>query len=396
MGYYFSTWKIFWVTGTGNMRWSKKQLFITAGIVAFAIVASLAFRYFVSPSAKAKRSPVQSVKTANSEKRTLPVTLQANGYVTALQTVEVRPQLQNIVRSIHVKEGQFVEKGQLLFTLDERSDAAGVDKARAQLARDNAELADAESTLQRNQDLLRKGFVSQAVVDSARNKVNALRGSVRADQAGIQSSNVALGFNKITAGIGGRIGAIAVHPGSLAQPSGAPMLTISQLDPIAVSFTVPESTLAHIRATYPQGGAPVSAQLPGGDRRDGLLYFIDNATDQQSGTIRMKAQFDNRDHRLWPGSFINVSLITRILPDAVTVPAQAVVTGPKDQFVYVVQPGDTVAPQKISVLAIESGTAAVSGLAEGARVVIEGASNLRPGSKVKEAAEAPASPTSSS
>lgn len=375
------------------MRWSKKQLTIAAAIAAAVVIAFFVYRW-LSPAAKMQRNPVQSVKTAVAEKRTLPVTLQANGYVTALQTVEVRPQVQNIVRAIHVKEGQFVDKGQLLFTLDERSDIAAVDKAQAQLARDRAELADAEATLQRNQDLLKKGFISQAAVDSSRNKVDALRGSVRADQAAVQSSNVALGFNRIAAGIAGRIGTISVHPGSLAQPSGAPMLTISQLNPIAVSFTVPETTLAHIRASYPDASAPVSAQLPGGEKLEGRLYFIDNASDQQSGTIRMKAQFDNRDHRLWPGSYVNVSMVTRILPDAITVPAQGVVTGPKEQLVYVVQPDATVAPQKVGVLAIEGGTAAVTGLTEGVRVVVEGASNLRPGSRVKEAGETPTTPAS--
>lgn len=373
------------------MRWSNKHWKIAAAIVAAVIASFILFRW-LSPAAKAQRNPVQTVRTAIAEKRSLPVTLNDKGYVAALQTVEVRPQVQNIVRAIHVKEGQFVRKGQLLFTLDERGDIASVDKAKAQLARDRAELADAEATLQRNQDLLKKGFVSQAVVDTARNKAEALRSAVRADQAGVQSSNVALGYNRITAGIDGRIGAIAVHPGSLAQPSGAPMVTISQLDPIAISFTVPETTLAHIRASYPSLDAPVTAQLPDGEKLEGRLYFIDNAADQQSGTIRMKAQFANGGHRLWPGAYIGVSMVTRVLPDAVTVPAQAVVTGPKEQFVYIVQPDATVAQQKVGVQAIEGGMAAVTGVTEGARIVVEGAPNLRPGSKVNEAGEAQAAP----
>jgi len=125
----------------------------------------------------------------------------------------------------------------------------------------------------------------------------------------------------------------------------------------------------------------------------GALIFIDNASDQQSGTIKMKAQFDNKDRRLWPGSFVNVRLIARTLPDAIVVPAQAVIIGPKDQFVYVVQEDSTVQVQKISMLATEGGMAAVSGLAAGVRIVVEGAQNLRPGAKVKEAPSASSTPS---
>jgi RND family efflux transporter MFP subunit len=168
------------------------------------------------------------------------------------QHPRAQPQVVKIVLAVHVQEGQQVRAGQLLFTLDERNDMSGVEKTNAQLARDRADLADAEVTLKRNQELLAKNFVSQSVVDSARNKVDALRGTLRADEAAAKSSKITLGYNRISASIEGRIGAISVHPGSLAQPTGVPMLTISQLDPIAVSFTVPERELAHITATYPR------------------------------------------------------------------------------------------------------------------------------------------------
>ena len=237
--------------------------------------------------------------------------VRANGYITAIRTVEVRPQVQNIVRAVHVKEGQDVAAGQLLFTLDARSDAANVDKAQAQLARDKADLADAEATLRRNQELFAKKFISQAVVDTARAKVESLRGTTRADKATIDSSNVSLGYNRITASMAGRIGAINVHPGSLVQPTGAAMVTIVQLDPITVSFTVPEAELTHIVSSYPKGGAPVYIQLQGKEPLQGAMMFIDNTTDPQSGTIKMKAQFDNKERQLWPGSFVNVRMVSR-------------------------------------------------------------------------------------
>lgn len=362
----------------------KKPLTIALAILA-VIVGIFIIRAIFFSSSKGQRNQTQIVRTALSEQKTVPVTIRANGYVTAIQTVEVRPQIQNIVRVIHVKEGQDVVAGQLLFTLDDRSDAAGVDKAVGQLARDRADLIDAETALKRNQELLARKFISQAVVDTSKARVDALRGTTRANQAGVQSSKVALGYNRIAASIGGRIGAINVHPGSLVQPSGAAMVTIAQLDPIHVSFTVPEAELAHIVASYPNGDAPVGIRLQTGEIMQGKLVFIDNAADAQTGTIKMKAQIDNRERRLWPGSFVNVQLASRTLTDAVVVPTQAVTTGPKEQFVYVVQEDGTVQAQNVSLLVTEGGIAAVSGLAAGVRVVVEGTQNLRPGVKIREA-----------
>jgi RND family efflux transporter MFP subunit len=364
----------------------SKRILLGVTIIAIAAGAYVGLRG--SPDAKKPKSgnAVQTVRIAPAQQKTLRIEVRANGYVTALNSVEVRPQVQNIVRAIHVKEGQDVRAGQLLFTLDERGDASNVDRARAQVARDQADLADAEAALKRNQELQRQGFVAQAVVDTARNRVDALRSAMQADVAAVRSSGVALGFNRIVASIDGRLGLINAHPGSLAQPSGTPLVTIAQLDPIAVSFSVSEQDRAHIAASYPKGDAPVTAQLPGGEEVEGKLSFIDNSVDAQTGSIRMKAQFANPGHKMWPGGFVNVRLVSRTLPDVVAVPAQAVVTGPNEEFVYVVQPDNSVKMQKVAVSAIEEGQAAVRGIAAGTRIVVEGMQNLRPNSKVKEAA----------
>ena len=372
------------------MRLTFKYLFISAAVVALGVGTYLALRPKTESAVPKMRNPVQTVKTVIAEQKSIPLTLNVNGNVSAINTVDVRPQIQNIVRAIHVSEGQEVRAGQLLFTLDARSDSSSVEKAQAQLAKDRADLADAETALKRNQDLLAKNFVSPAVVDTARSRAEVARSVVRADQASIEAGNIALGYNRISASISGRIGAINVHPGSLAQPSGTPLLTISQLDPIAVSFAVPEQELANIVASYPQLDAPVFVQLADNKEVQGTLSFIDNATDSATGTIRMKAQFANRQKLLWPGSFVKVRLISRTLPAAIVVPAQAVITGPSEQFVYVVQPDESVQPQKVAILAVEDGLAAVSGLEAGKRVVLEGAQNLRPGAKVKEAQAADA------
>ena len=368
-----------------NLWQTRKKPMMIAAALVMAIIAVFAIRAILSPSDKRPRNAVQTVRTALAEQKDMPVMVRANGYVTAIKTVEVRPQIQNVVRAIHVKEGQDVVAGQLLFTLDARGDAANLDKAQAQLVRDKADLADAEATLKRNQELLAKKFISQAVVDSSRAKVDALRGTARADKAGIDSSNVSLGYNRISASIAGRIGAISVHPGSLVQPSGTAMLTIAQIDPVHVSFTVPEAELGHITASQAKGSVPVFIQPGSQSETQGALVFIDNATDAQSGTIKMKAQFDNKSRALWPGSFVNVRLVSRMLPQATVIPTPAIVTGPKEQIVYVVQEDSTVQAQAVTLLTTENGMAAVSGLKPGVRVVVEGAQNLRPGVKVREA-----------
>lgn len=366
------------------MAVNKKYFIIGAIGLAALVGAYLLWQGKSDADSKKPRTPVQVIKSGIAEQKAVPVTISANGYVTAINTVDVRPQVQNVVRTVHVQEGQEVRAGQLLFTLDQRGDTANLDKAQAQVTRDRADLAEAEASLKRNQDLLAKNFVSQAVVDTARAKVDSLRGALKADQAAAQSSNVSLSYNQISASIAGRLGAISVHPGSLAQPSGAPMVTIAQLDPISVSFSVPENQLTYIRASYPKGDAPVTVQLQDKQELKGNLYFIDNAADTQSGTIRMKAQFDNRERKMWPGTYVNLSMVSRTLPDAVVIPAQAIVTGPADKFVYAIQPDETVKAQKIEVINIDEGQAAVSGVKAGTRLVVEGAQNLRPGAKVKE------------
>jgi membrane fusion protein, multidrug efflux system len=369
-----------------DMHLKSRHFLLAAVLLAIAMAILFAVRYRLSHSAPKPAKLAEVVKTVLTQRQSLPIMLTANGSVTAINSVDVRPQIQNVVRAVHVREGQEVQAGQLLFTLDTRGDDSNVAKAQAQLASQRADLADAEQILKRNQELVGKNFVSQAVVDSARNKVNSLRSALQANQAALQASSIAAGYNQIRAGISGRIGTISVHVGSLAQPGGEPMLSIHQMDPIAVSFALPQRELAHVRATYPNGEAPVEVQLADGSALAGKLMFIDNTVDPQSGTILMKSRFSNTDHKLWPGTFVNVQMTSRTLADAVTVPAQGVITGPTDKFIYVVQPDATVKMQKVEVMAIVDGVAAISGVNAGVRVVVEGAQNLRPGTKVREVA----------
>lgn len=366
-----------------TMRSARSSILIAAVLL---MAAGAGYTYYQSRPAPvaANAAPAQSIKSGVARQKDVAIVVRANGYVSALNIVDVRPQTQNIVREVHVVEGQDVRAGQLLFTLDQRSDTSNVDRARAQVARGRADLVEAENALRRNQELASKNFVSAAVVDTARSKVDALRSTLQADEATIRSSAIALGNNRIVATMDGRIGAISVHAGSLAQPAGPPMLTISQLDPITVTFALPERELSILLATYPKGNAPVTAVLPGERKVEGELIFIDSTSDPQSGTIKMKARFANAARQMWPGTFVNVSLVSRTLPQAVVIPAYSIITGPSDKFVYVIRPDGTVAAQKVTVENIEGGEAAVNGLKPGERIVVEGAQNLRPGARVRE------------
>lgn len=368
---------------------SSAKLSIT--VVAVCVIALIVWFTWGNKAQhqQSRGQSAQAVSTTLAKTQTMPITVYANGYVTALNTVDVRPQIQSIVKTIHVREGQNVQVGDLLFTLDDRSAVSAVAKAQAQLASNQSDLKEAQNTLQRNVDLLAQKFVSQSVVDTSRLKVDTLRSAVLAAEAELQSSKISLSYQTIRASISGRIGAISVHPGSLAQPTGTPMVNIAQLNPIAVSFSVPERELAFIVASYPKLNAPVVATLASKQTLDGKLIFIDNTSDVQSGTIKMKAQFPNANQQLWPGTYLNVAIVSRELKDAVVIPAQSVVTGPVDKFVYVVDAQKTVAPHKVQVLAIEQGLAAVTGIDAGVSVVIEGMQNLRPGSLVKEEATRP-------
>lgn len=361
-----------------------KKLVLFALVLAVAGGSVYALRSEKQQAAAKPANPGVAVKSGIAEKRDVPMVARTNGNVVPFNIVEIRPQTQNVVREVHVREGQDVKAGQLLFTLDTRVDNANALRAQAQVEKDRADLAEAESNLKRNEELLARKFVAQAAVDTARARVDALRGTLKADIAAAQGSSATLSYNKIVASMNGRIGLINVHAGSLAQPTGLPMLTIAQVEPIAVAFSLPESQLQHIRASYPNGEAPVTVELAGGTVQ-GKLYFIDNSADTQTGTIKMKARFDNADRRLWPGTYVNVSLVTRTLKDVVVVPPQAVITGPNDKLVYAIQPDSTVKAHKVKVLSIDEGLAAVEGLTPGTRVVVEGAQNLRPNVKVREA-----------
>lgn len=348
-----------------------------------------------APQAAASAAPV-SVSLVRAERRDMPVVLEATGTVSALTSVDVKPQMASVVTQVHVKEGQFVRRGDLLFTLDSRSDQANLGKAQAQLQKDLAALADAQRQFTRSQELFAQNFISQGAVDTNRALVESQQAVVAADRAAIDAARVALSYARIAAPSGGRVGQIPVVAGSYVQPGGAALVTITQLDPISVAFSLPQRNLPDALAALRGSGAPVQAQLPDGrGTLAGRLQFVDNAVDAATGTVRVKAQFDNRDQRLWPGAFVGVRLAVRTLKDAVVVPQAAIVQSPRGAVVFVVEEGSRVAARPVQVLHAAGNDAAVQGLAGGERIVLEGRQNVRPGNLVVERS-APAASAGSS
>ncbi|NUZ05036.1 efflux RND transporter periplasmic adaptor subunit [Piscinibacter koreensis] len=326
-----------------------------------------------------------SVTTVRAQQRDVDVQLEATGTVTALNSVDVRPQVASTITKVHIREGQFVKAGQLLFTLDARADEVNVTRARAQLAKDMAALADAQRQLARSKELFAQNFVSQVAVDTNQTLVESQQAVVAADRAAIEAAQVGLSYTRIAAPSAGRAGAINVFAGSSVAPTGNPLVTITQLDPIAVAFSLPQRHLSDALQTLRSGGGRVEAVVPEGrGTLVGKLQFVDNAVDAASGTVRVKAQFANADERLWPGAFVNVRLAVQTLKGAIVVPQASVITSPTGRIVYVVEASGKAAARPVELVYAAGEDAVVTGVKPGERVVLEGRQNLRPGSNVVE------------
>jgi multidrug efflux system membrane fusion protein len=346
------------------------------------------------PAAGAKgagNQPPTVVNVIKPQRQDVPVILQANGTVTPVSSVDLHPQTTSTIRTVHIKEGQFVKAGELMFSLDDRGDQANVDKAQAQLARDQAALADVERQYKRSQDLVAQKFLAQSAVDTLRSQLDSARALLSADQAALRSTRVSASYSAIRAPMPGRVGAINVYPGSLVQLATS-LTTITQLDPINVAFTLPEAALADLLAAQKRGAVPVEASADAaGKAATGMLSFVDNTVDPVAGTIRVKARFDNRDSSLWPGQYVNTRVTVQTLAQAVVIPQAAIITNTRGTFVYVVDADQSARQVPVARLHAFGLNAAVSGLSGDEQVITEGKQNLRPGGKVRlaEAAGAP-------
>jgi membrane fusion protein, multidrug efflux system len=356
---------------------------------AAAILAAAFFAWLLAPARASQHGAAPAavaVSTAPVLRRDVPVYLEGLGTVQAFYTVKVTAQVSGELTEVAFHEGQQVKRGQLLAQIDPRPYQAALDEARAALAKDEAQLADARKDLGRYVFLAPKQLASQQQVDTQRAAVGELQAQIEADQAAIESAATQLSYTRITAPIDGRTGIRQVDPGNIVHSTDINgIVVLTQLQPITAIFTLPENALAAVAAAMSQGPVEVTARSPGGTELDsGTLKLIDNEIDPTTGTIRLKAIFPNPKLRLWPGQFINLRLLVRTEKNALTVPAAALQRGPDGMFVYLVQPDSTVTMQPVTV-ANDSETLAIvtQGLKPGEQVVTSNIFRLQPGSRVR-------------
>lgn len=355
-------------------------------VLILLYAGSKTYDYFF-PAVKKAGGP-QTVTSIVVEKKDVPLIIEATGTIVSNSIVDIRPMVTNTVTKIHIKDGQEVAEGQLLFSLDDRNDKANYEKQKA--------LADdAQKQYLRAKELVAKNFISKAGLETS-------LANAKSAQAAARSAEVQLSFDSIRSPINGRAGIINVFPGSFVQASNAvisstnasatsttgSMVTITQLNPINVQFVIPEKDIPIILENK-KADEPLKVKVTVGNSGktayEGQVLVIDNQVDPAIAAVRVKAQIPNEKMELLPGQFARVSLNANTLKDAIAVPTQAIVISPTGRLVYVVDKDDEVTAKPVKVTYEYQGTSVVTGIQAGDRIVVEGKQNLRTGSKVREA-----------
>ncbi|MGA2411738.1 MAG: efflux RND transporter periplasmic adaptor subunit [Candidatus Binataceae bacterium] len=373
--------------------WS--QLARTAAVLAlmsvFSAVLLAGCTHGDDTGANQARPPVP-VLAAKAEQRTVPNQLEAIGSVEALATVGIKAQVGAELVAIHFKEGDYVTRGQLLFTLDRRPFQAALNAAEADLARDTATAHKAILDEQRYSFLLRQGVGSREQYDQSYATSASSSATVAADRAAVESARLNLEFTEITAPVDGRTGSLQSHLGEIIKADADnPIVTITQVEPLYVTFSIPEHDLPAVRRNMEMRRLSVEAVLPGdqmaGDQDEtetGVLAFVDNMVDKTTGTITLKGLFPNHDRRLWPGQFVNVKLTLDEIPNAILIPSQAIQTGQDGPFVFIVSSDMKALPRPIVPgVVIGSDTVIERGIEAGTTVVTDGQLRLMPGAPVR-------------
>ena len=339
------------------------------------------------PRAAEARQNGAPVHVAVVKTRSFPVILNGLGTVQATNMVTVRSRVDGQIEKVGFEEGQMVREGDLLVQIDPAPFQAALDQAKAKLAQDEASLTNAKQDLERTAVLSKQGNATQQLFDQRTANVASLPAQVQADKAAIDSAKVQLDYTTIRSPLTGRAGFRLVDPGNIVHANDQNgMLTITQLQPISVIFTAPEDQLPAINDELKSGPLNVRAFSSDGKRLlgEGTLKLLDNQVDPASGTIRMKASFDNRDNALWPGLSVTTRLLLKTLKDVVVVPDAAVQRGPNGLYVYVVTAQSRALLREVKVSRIEDGLALVdSGLAAGERIVTSGHYRVQPGGPVQ-------------
>src|SRR5579883_669682 len=348
-----------------------KRVLIAVAVLAVLAGAGIAYRdYHLTPApASLAAPPPQAVPVvaATVKRKPMPVVINAIGTVQPVATVVVKSRIDGQIAKVNVHDGQEVKAGDVLFQLDSRAAEAQVRQADAQLAKDRAQLANARREAARQAELAAKNYASQSIADTAQTNAAALEAAVRADEAALDNLKTLLSYYTITSSIDGRVGAIALKEGNAVKAVDTiALLTVNQMRPIYVAFSVPQRDLPAIRAEM------------------GKLAFIDNAVDASTGTVMLRGLFQNPAEDLWPGQFVTTALTLRVEPNALVVPAQAVRVGQESSYVYVIKPDKTVEPRTVTVDRSAGGESIIaSGLSEGEEVVVDGQLRLTKGTLVE-------------
>jgi multidrug efflux system membrane fusion protein len=368
----------------------RKPLLVLAAMLLAGLGAWMAHTQWSVEAAAQNPAPASAptvpVTAGTAEARDMPTYVRGIGSVQAYNTVTVKSRVDGQIMKVSFTEGQEVKAGDLLFEIDPRPFQAAVSLAAANKEKDEAQLVSAQADLKRDTNLLGHGFQTQQAYDLQKALVGQIEASIKADQAQIDTAQINLQYCDIRSPIDGRTGARLVDIGNIVHATdNTGLVTITQLRPIFVSFTAPQSQLDVIRES--QSKSPVEAQaFSQSDEKqlgDGKLTLIDNQVDQATGTIHLKAVFDNQEETLWPGEFVNMRLVVSIHKNAVTVPSRAVQQGPNGDYIFVIKPDDTVELRTLQVEQVDQGlTVIAKGLAAGERVVIDGQYRLDQGTRV--------------
>jgi len=371
---------------------------IWAGALVGAVVASAVLYEAAVPHAAHSQAAGQRpqagvpVRIVEAVTKPTPVELNTIGSVQTIASVAVKSRVDAVIDQVLVKDGQFVKAGDVLFQLDSRASQATMHQAEATLARDQAQLANAQRISNREKSLIEKSFVSQQQFDTDSATATALEATVRADQAQLEAAKVQLSYYTIIAPIDGRVGLIAIKQGNSIKANDVPLATVNQIQPIYVSIALPQGNLPDIRAAMAKGPVTVQVRAQGdkGPPISGKIAFFENTIDSNSGTINVRSTFENADQRLWPGQFVNVTVLVRTDPNALIIPPAAVQAGQSGTYVFVIKDDNTAEIRPVTVDRTVDGNVVISnGLNPGDKVVTDGQLRLNSGTHVQIVSDAP-------
>jgi membrane fusion protein, multidrug efflux system len=371
--------------GRGNFGVIIKPIYLFSCVLAAAVFFTACQRKEAAAGKGKRQSGPVPVLVGKVVQQDVPSQVRAIGNVTAYSTVAVRSRVSGELMKVHFNEGQEVKRGDLLFTIDPRVPMAALQQARANLARDEAVVNQARTELDRERKLLESRLISQDEFDKAESAWKTAVANTESTKAAVTNAALTVEFTSIRSPLEGKTGTVLVRQGNQVNAESDVLVTINQVHPIYVVFSVPEQHLAEIRKESQEKTLKVEARLADwhGPSPHGELTFIDNAVDVTTGTIQLKATFANTDHALWPGQFVQVTLTLRSLSQVTVVPSQAVQAGQNGDYVYVVKADQTVEARPVlTAMTFEGGTVVTNGLKVGETIVLDGQLRLGPGAKV--------------